>query len=211
MSLYKFFKNLVTVKSKMKKLEYFYSLCDKSSNVLDVGISYNEYCDHVNLFLNKFRYSSSQYTGLAVESMDEIKRKHPDKRIVEYAGGVFPFKDKKFDWVFSNAVVEHVGNHDDQLLFINEMMRVGKNVFFTTPNKYFPVDSHTNAFFRHWFHESFYEWCRANKPYWTKNNLVLLSYNDLRNIMEASNAKKYIIKLNRLIGYPMTFTVVCSG
>jgi hypothetical protein len=211
-SIFKAFKKLVTVKSKIKKLDYFYSLCDKSSNVLDVGIAYNKHSsDLVNLFLNTFRLASKQYTGLAVASMDALKRKHPDKKFVEYPGGVFPFKDKEFDWVFSNAVVEHVGNHDDQLLFINEMMRTGKNVFFTTPNKYFPVDSHTNAFFRHWFNESFYEWCKVNNPYWTKDNLVLLSYKELRNLMEVSNAEKYIIQQNRFLGYPMTFTVVCSG
>jgi ubiquinone/menaquinone biosynthesis C-methylase UbiE len=48
----------------------------------------------------------------------------PGKRFVQYAGGRFPFSNKTFDWVFSNAVIEHVGDENAQLLFLNEMMRV---------------------------------------------------------------------------------------
>jgi len=43
-------------------------------------------------------------------------------------------------------VIEHVGDEDAQLLFLNEMMRVAKNVFFTTPNKYLPVESEIDLY-----------------------------------------------------------------
>jgi len=117
-------------KSRSKKLDQFYSLCDPNSNVLDVGVSNKEQNDQINLFLNEFRLSPNQYTGLAIQSMDNIAKKHPGKRFVQYPGGKFPFHDNEFDWVFSNAVIEHVGSEDDQILFINEMLRVAKNVFF---------------------------------------------------------------------------------
>jgi SAM-dependent methyltransferase len=196
--------------SRAKKLDHFYSLCNESSQVLDVGVSNNEHSDAVNLFLNKFRFSAPQYTGLAVQPMDDMRKKHPEKKFVEYSGGEFPFEDNKFDWVFSNAVIEHVGDRDDQLLFLNEMLRVGKNVFFTTPNKWFPVESHTNVFFRHWFDESFYKWCKKNKPYWSVDNLLLLGKKDIEGLMDYSNAKNYEIVSNKVLGWPMTFTVVCS-
>jgi 2-polyprenyl-3-methyl-5-hydroxy-6-metoxy-1,4-benzoquinol methylase len=178
--------------------------------VLDVGVSNKEHNDQINLFLNEFRFSPNQYTGLAIQSMDNIAKKHPGKRFVQYPGSIFPFYDNEFDWVFSNAVIEHVGSEDDQILFINEMLRVAKNVFFTTPNKYFPVESHTNTIFRHWSNKGFYKWCRKNKPFWSKDNLVLLDFKQLNALMTKSNAKHYIIQKNRVLGWTMTFTVVCS-
>ena len=133
MSIFEKTKLIAMQKSRFKKLDHFYSLCDKQSFVLDVGVSKNKYADFTNLFLKNFKLTDTQYTGLAVQKMDGIRKKYPEKKFVEYPGGVFPFDDEEFDWVFSNAVIEHVGNREDQLLFLNEMLRVGKNVFFTTP------------------------------------------------------------------------------
>lgn len=203
-------KSYLMEKSRTKKLNHFYSLCDLKASILDVGVSSSTYNDQMNLFLKNFRFQSSQYTGLAVESMDKMRKQYPDKKFVEYPGDTFPFKDKEFDWVFSNAVIEHVGAKENQILFINEMLRVSKNVFFTTPNKYFPVESHTNVFFRHWFDDSFYRWCKQHHPYWSIDNLLLLGLKNLIEIIELSNAKIYKITKNRLLGWPMTFSVVCN-
>ena len=60
-----------------------------------------------------------------------------------------PFADKSFDLVLSNAVIEHVGRQKDQLQFVREHQRVGIRWIITTPNKYFPVESHTQTIFRH--------------------------------------------------------------
>ncbi|MCF6237182.1 MAG: class I SAM-dependent methyltransferase [Gammaproteobacteria bacterium] len=203
------FKGWIMHKSRSNKLDHFYGLCGDECAVLDVGVSNNEHNKQVNLFLNQFRFDSEYYTGLAVEPLKKISRKHPNKKFIEYPGGIFPFNNKKFEWVFSNAVIEHVGNQEAQLLFINEMLRVGKHVFFTTPNKYFPVESHTNALFVHWNSEYFYKWCRKHRPSWNKENLLLLSYDDLQNLMKKSNAKEYLIQRNKFFGMSMTFTVVC--
>ena len=197
-------------RSRSAKLDQFYSLCPQQSSVLDVGVSNNEYNRSINYFLNNFRLKDDQYTGIAVQPIENIRKKHPGKKIIEYPGGLFPFLDKQFDWVFSNAVIEHVGTKIDQLIFINEMLRVGRNVFFTTPNKWFPIESHTDVIFRHWFEEYFYQWCEKNNPYWSDGNLLLLGITDLRALLEQSYANYYEIKSNRILGWPMTFTIVCS-
>jgi SAM-dependent methyltransferase len=203
-------KKRVALRSRFSKLDYFYSLCDSNASILDVGVSSYEHSDQVNLFLRNFRLSSGQYTGLAIQPMDEMRSKYPGKKFVEYSGTIFPFAKREFDWVFSNAVIEHVGGRDDQLQFVNEMLRVGMNVFFTTPNKYFPIESHTNVVFKHWFKSSFYSWCKRKRPFWRVENLLLLSFYDLHEIMKSSNAKVFKIRKNRFAGWPMTFTVVCS-
>jgi hypothetical protein len=61
-----------------------------------------------------------------------------------------PFPDDAFDLVFSNAVIEHVGQEDEQLAFVAEHARVGRSWVLTTPNLGFPVESHTNAVLSHW-------------------------------------------------------------
>ena len=132
------------------------------------------------------------------------------KRFVVYDGRIFPFADKSFGAVFSNAVIEHVGTPEDQQLFIEQMLRTGKNVYFTTPNKYFPVESHTNAILLHWFPALFYAWCRRYCSYWTPQNLRLLSHADLEVLMQRSTATTYRIRRNRFFGLTMTFSVTCE-
>jgi SAM-dependent methyltransferase len=59
-----------------------------------------------------------------------------------FDGCHLPFRDKSFDIVFSNAVIEHVLGEGRQAQFAREIMRVGKSWFVTTPNYWFPFESH---------------------------------------------------------------------
>jgi hypothetical protein len=52
------------------------------------------------------------------------------------------FPDQAFDLVISNSVIEHVGKHDDQKRFADEIQRVGKNFFVQTPDFLFPIEPH---------------------------------------------------------------------
>jgi hypothetical protein len=60
------------------------------------------------------------------------------------------FKTGFFDVVFSNSVIEHVGGIERQRLFAAECMRCGRGFFVQTPNKWFPLDTHTLMPFVHW-------------------------------------------------------------
>ncbi len=59
-------------------------------------------------------------------------------------GRSLPFETGSFEWVFSNAVIEHVGGWKDQVRFAQEIRRVAaKGYFVTTPNRHFPLEPHT--------------------------------------------------------------------
>lgn len=61
-----------------------------------------------------------------------------------------PFPDDAFDVAFSNAVVEHVGGREQQRRFVAELCRVAPRVFVSTPNRWFPLETHTLVPFVHW-------------------------------------------------------------
>ena len=197
--------------SRRRKNEHFYSMCEPGMTVLDVGVHGGldeEEPRTLNYFLNNFRYDDEYYTGLGIEDLSKVAKSHRNKKLVQYPGDIFPFKDDNFDFVFSSAVIEHVGDDAAQLQFLNEMLRVGKTVFFTTPNKYFPIETHTNVAFLHWADSAFYAWCKRYDPYYRRETLSLFSLGKMEALLRRSNAKSWNVFHNKFVGLTMTFTVV---
>jgi Methyltransferase domain len=53
------------------------------------------------------------------------------------------FADQSFDVVFSNSVIEHVGDEAQQIAFASEVQRLGKAYWIQTPSDRFPLEVHT--------------------------------------------------------------------
>ena len=198
--------------SRTRKVEHFYSLVRANETLLDVGVSAEGPggSRHRNYFLKTFRLDPCQYTGLGIQDLKSTQERFPGFRFVRYAGGRFPFEDKQFDWVFSNAVIEHVGDESAQIAFVNEMLRVAHRVYFTTPYKFFPVEAHTNLLLVHWSDALFRRWMRRTWPGADPHAIFLLSRRRLARVMRASNAAQFNIVSNRLFGLVMTMTIICS-
>jgi len=73
-------------------------------------------------------------------------------------GTRLPFADQSFDLVFSNSVIEHVGDQAAQTRFAREIARVGKRYWVQTPNRYFPIEHHLWTPLVHWLPRA---WQRA--------------------------------------------------
>jgi hypothetical protein len=52
------------------------------------------------------------------------------------------FEDKSFDIVFSNSVIEHVGDFESQAAMAATVRRIGRYYFIQTPNYCFPIEPH---------------------------------------------------------------------
>jgi len=65
-------------------------------------------------------------------------------------GRALPFRDAAFDIVFSNSVIEHVGDAESQRRFAQEVMRVGCGFWVQTPNRWFPLEQHLLTPIVHW-------------------------------------------------------------
>jgi SAM-dependent methyltransferase len=79
-------------------------------------------------------------------------------------GRSLPFRDGAFDLVFSNSVIEHVGDAASQQRFAHEVARVGRAFWVQTPNRWFPVEQHLLTPLVHWLPKS---WQRAIVPRFT--------------------------------------------
>jgi len=81
------------------------------------------------------------------------------------------FHEGQFDLVFSNSVIEHVGNKTNRKAFANEIRRLSKSYWIQAPYKYFPIEAHCGMPFW-WFYPKkvrlfFLERWRKKLPAWT--------------------------------------------
>lgn len=80
--------------------------------------------------------------GYETHEIQAARRQYPLPQYAQFDGCMLPFPDQSFDLVFSNAVIEHVLGPGRQEQFAREIMRVGKSWFVTTPNYWYPFETH---------------------------------------------------------------------
>jgi hypothetical protein len=102
------------------------------------------------------------------------------------------FADKSFDVVFSNSVIEHVGNEEKQANFAREVHRLADSYWIQTPSTLFPIEVHTGVPF-YWklpqlWRESLMNSWEKKLPAWSEmiKELRVLSKKDMIKLFPKS-------------------------
>ena len=149
----------VSLRSRKRKLQLFLDELRPTgeTTVLDVGadelgFGEGEGCSTLN-FLEELYPWPERITALGLHDGRSFRERYPTVAYVQGDALALPFDDDAFDVFFSNAVIEHVGDRKAQRRFVTEALRVGRQVFITTPNRRFPVELHTRLPLVHWLPE----------------------------------------------------------
>ena len=179
----------ISLRSRRRKLALFLEVMGpaRTTTVLDVGVDEvslgdaggQSGCTTHNLLEERYPWPE-RLTALGLHDGARFRERYPQIAYVQGDACALPFADGAFDVVYSNAVIEHVGGRERQEAFVREALRVGRRVFVTTPNRWFPIEVHTRLPLVHWLPEG-----PAGRAYdlagksWARENR-LLGPSDLR-------------------------------
>lgn len=193
-----------------KMFSVFMQEFSQANSILDVGATSEGAAKEANYFEELYP-DKSKITACGIEDASFLEKKYPGTKFVQIRPGEkLPFSDQQFDAVFSNAVIEHVVGAEDRKFFLKELCRVGKGVFITTPNKFYPIEFHTGVALIHWF-DSLFNWLMLKGflgQFYNPSNLRLLSKSDLLEIRKQYPEFDVQISCARLLGLPSNYLLI---
>ena len=111
-------------------------------------------------------------------------------------------KKFKSDLVISSATIEHVGDFQNQVTKVKNMISLSKKyIVLSTPNRFYPIEFHTKLPFFHWLPKPLHRLILnfiGLKFYANEKNLNLLSKNDFKNIIDQKEVSFRITSINLL-------------
>ena len=116
--------------------------------------------------------------------------------------------------MYSNAVIEHVGDFAKQKKMASEIMRVGKRWFVTTPNRWYPFEFHMRLPFITWLPFHGYLW--AGRIVWYNHVIGKYTFGGTRDDLRLMSARelKACFPGSRIIKQRVTFmaeTLIAVG
>lgn len=179
-------------------------------DVLDIGTTEDSENESSNLIVKNLKniklFKSLSNQRIKSKFFSKIKQKSITDSFTNDE-----INDFKSDLVISSAVIEHVGNNQNQIKMIDNMSRLSKKLFIlTTPNRGYPLDFHTKIPFLHWLpkklHRKILKLIGLNF-FSNEENLNLLTKNNLKYFLNKLKIKYEIIDL-KLFGFTSNFIVI---
>jgi len=135
-----------------------------------------------------------------------LEQRYPGVTFRRANGLALPFEPADFDVVHSSAVLEHVGGAREQQRFLGELARVARRaVFVTTPNRWFPIEVHTQIPLLHWLPKPLFRkllGATRHGFFAREENLNLLGRGELARLAGALPGWTVAIEPLRLFGWP---------
>jgi ubiquinone/menaquinone biosynthesis C-methylase UbiE len=132
--------NSINQKFREKRFNFFTTLLegiksDEPIQILDIG--------GTEIYWERMKFTANNNVIITLLNLETVPAKNNNFISIKGdACDLSSFKDKQFDIVFSNSVIEHLFSIDNQKKMANEAMRVGKFYFVQTPNYFFPIEPH---------------------------------------------------------------------
>jgi len=185
--------------------------------ILDVGVTADRSYSSSN-YLEAWHPFRERITAVGIDDASFLKQEY---RVLSFVWAnvlQLPFRDRSFDVVHSSAVLEHVGNFDNQVRLISECSRVANHaLFMTTPNRWFPVEFHTVLPFVHWLPRSHFRAImrKTGREFFAEEaNLNLMSRNELHRAATAAIdpvAWNHRVEVMSLVGWPSNLLLIATS
>jgi SAM-dependent methyltransferase len=183
-----------------------------SLKVLDLGVNGSLPDPAAHPFEARWPHPDN-LTASGLESHEVFHTAYPEMRYVQVTrGSALPFSDREFDVVYSNAVIEHVGDRRAQRAFLDEVLRVGKAAFITTPNRWYPIEFHTALPLLHWMPTALYRsaYRRLGFSFFaSEENLNLFDMASLGTLVPRGVS--FRIETHRYLGLPSNLLLIIPG
>ena len=205
-----FFSNLLKARKKI-----FDKIIDQildGESILDVGTTPVK-LKHENFFLNHYHLKEN-ITCLSNQNLDKLKELYPNLKTILADGRDTKLLENSFDISISNATLEHVGSFEEQIIFVKEMYRISKKkIIVVTPNRFYPIDTHTMLPLIHWLPKKFHRKILKMLKYdflALEKNLNLLSEKDLIEICNRLEIKNFKINKVKYFGFNSNLILIIN-
>jgi len=93
---------------------------------------------------------------------------------------------------------------------LKEINRVAKTAFVTTPNRNFPIETHTGVPLLHHLPKDKFDFVlkKIGKGWATGNHLNLLDFGDLKKLLKMAGINDYRIVKNRIFCFVVDFVII---
>lgn len=185
---------------------------DKVLSVLDVGTTAEAELQSSNVIIKKIP-SNIELTTCTDQCVSNEILGRP-VFVVNGDAKNLGFKNNAFDLVISSAVIEHVGNIQNQIVMLGELIRVSRKwVVITTPNRRHPIEFHTQLPLVHWLPKNVHRFILkiiGQKFLSKEENLNLMNKNDINYVLKNLNINKltYTLTSIKLFGFVSNWILI---
>ncbi|MGR8932196.1 MAG: class I SAM-dependent methyltransferase [Gammaproteobacteria bacterium] len=180
---------------------------------MDIGVTSDRTYESSNYFEALYPYKS-RIVAAGIDDAKFLEELYPGVRFQKANALSLPFSDQTFDYVHSSAVIEHVGSHGNQQRMIGECLRVArKGICLTTPNRWFPVEFHTQLMFVHWLPKPAFRsvlHALGQHDLAQEENLNLTSSGEIRKMIAGRNDWSFELASVYLLGWKSNIVLFAS-